>query len=78
MKLFLDLYIGQSKCLPARAEITYQPKSKQITLGDLFVPQVSINFLACSKGFKYKRISNKNPMYVWQKKDEKKIPAEVK
>jgi hypothetical protein len=42
------------------AEITGQPKSKQIIFnrGGFYVPQVSINCLACPKGIKYKQISN--------------------
>jgi hypothetical protein len=37
------------------AEITNQSKSKQITF---YVSNIYINRLACSKGIKYKQISN--------------------
>ncbi len=47
--------------LAARAEITNQPKSKQIAFhrGDFKYHRFSINWFACPKGVKYKQISNK-------------------
>ncbi len=44
------------------AVITNQSESKQITLipqKGFYSPQISTNCLACPKGVKYKRISNK-------------------
>jgi hypothetical protein len=45
------------------AEITHQPKRRQITIYRVFLGTTGFYKLACPKGVKYKRLSNKLAVY---------------